>query len=381
MNTPIERFKDSYQNHRWNPFTDADMAIDKEEAHLTIPSSSPFCLQLLEIPRKDTPSSVSVYCHSDGLAFTEVVISPTQGQFRVDYPDPDGEGTGMIEFHSTDNGKDITVNYKATGSPIIAEILDTKLSHPAGSPAENQVVILKSGAPTWAYNPIRMFHAGEVIYNAGGEDESCLLFDFEKGVNESKAYLRLKGAKLFQGLYSEIGEHLHAIAAGSTGTVGPHQHMGLAHNHAFGSLVGSQPAHLHHYIAGEVPDQHTSTAGGDEVTISGSTANGGSGNTMAAGDHSHSIAAKDTANYSPTVKTYPDSLKVYIDGVDKTANILALSGLAKLGDGTNTHGFVAMGTGKLDITSLLGAGPWHTIKITEPTANKGGRCLLNLELV
>jgi hypothetical protein len=335
MTTPNSRFIDTYVNHRKNPFTGADLAVDKTEDHVPIPASSPFFIQLVELPRKDTPSSVSVYCYTSSSYFTEVTSAPAQGEFRVDYPDPDGEGTGLIEFNSNDAGKDLRIEYKATGSPIVAEILDGKLSWPSPTPGENQTVIMKTSVPTWAFMPCRYFHERDVVHNAGGESESCLLFRFKKGGNNTKVFLELKGAKTWQGHYTEFGQH----------------------NHAPGTLIGYQFNHRHEYAADLGGILYTEYAGDEDVTIVGSTATAGA-----------------------TAKTYPNAFKVYIDGVDKTSDILALSGLAALGDGTSGHAFVTTGTGEMEITSLLGGGSMHEIKVTEPVSAAGGRCLLHLEV-
>lgn len=371
MTIPIARFISGYQNHRFNPFTGADMAVSKTEDHIPVPSSSPFCLQLLEVPRKEIPSTVVIYDYPDGITMTEVATSPTLGQYRVDYPIADGgHGTGMIEFNSGDAGKDIRVQYKATGSPVIAEFLDTLVSWPSPSPGANQGVIFKSGVPTWAYFPKRYFHEGSAIYHASGETKSSFLFRFKKGANDTKALLELKGAELHQGFYTELADHDHG---GTTGANGGHSTP--AHSHDQGSLAGSQPKHFHDYDQGDgaAVSLHTSQDGDEAVTISGSTGSAGSGSTP---DHAHDIPSDST-----TPKTYPDQLKVYIDGVDKTANILALlSGWTKLGDGTNTHVFVTAGTGELDITSLLAGGTMHEIMVTEPIAAAGGRVLLHLEV-
>lgn len=222
MTLPIERFKDSYQNHRRNPFTDTDMAVDKVEDGLIIPSGSPFVIQLLEQARYNDPTSVAVRCYgvdtfvdetsgsgqpilkvddttgfSGGdtiiinrggareeeriidsvqvgvsltvtvnlefehtaaqadvvekyIAFTETAGAPTQSQYRVDYPVGDGgEGTGLVEFNTNDASKEVRISYKATGSPALAETLDTKLSYPAGVPDDNQIVGFSSGVPFW----------------------------------------------------------------------------------------------------------------------------------------------------------------------------------------------------------------------------------------
>ncbi len=118
------RFFQSWANRRRNPFTDQETPVEKQETGLTIPTSAPYLVQLLEVPLKELPSSVTVYNVTDSQYMTEVTTSPAQGQFRVDYPEPGGEGTGLIEFNSADAGKVINISYKGTGSPVITEFLD-----------------------------------------------------------------------------------------------------------------------------------------------------------------------------------------------------------------------------------------------------------------
>jgi len=484
MSLPIERFKDAYKNWRYNPFTDADMAVDKEEDHLFIPSGSPFLVQLLEQPRKNEPSSVTVYCYDDVAYFTEVETSPAQGEFRVDYPPEDGKGTGLLEFNQNDAEKEIRVNYKATGSPSIAEFLDTKVSYPATVPNDHQVIGFVSGAPEWRYNPVCYFHEGPVLYHASGEDESCLLFRFKRSAKQATVILELKGAKLHQGYYTELKEHLHAkgTLAGSqpththgvsgetagagaegahthgvgtlaVGNAGGHSHnkgslvgsqpthqhgvsgntenANIQHQHGKGSLAGSQPTHVHAAcrenpgtsgagggdavtIAGNTANMtdnvlhahsisfNTGAAGNEEVTISGSTDSVAAHNHALSGEtaeggagasHNHTIDLESdpdgddavtitgsTANTGGSPKTYPDQLKVYINGVDKTTEILALTALTQFGDGTGSHAFVTTGSGEMDISSLFAAAQIHELKITEPTSAKGGRVLLHLEV-
>jgi len=539
---PIERFKDAYENWRYNPFTGESLAVDKTEDNLEIPTSSPFVIQLLEVPRKDNPSTVSVYCYDDLVNFTEVSGSPAQGQFRVDYPDPDGHGTGLIEFNSADAGKTVKITYKATGSPIIKEFLDTKISYPAGDPDDNQVLAFSGGSPVYRFIPIRYFHEGNVLYHQSGEDESCLRFLFKKSASESKVFLFLKGAKLHQGFYTELKSHTHGVGTLAVGEGGSHTHMIASHSHGAGTLSGSQPAHTHgygtlavssvadhshdipshghglgtlavdavgdhqhgamgahyhdagtlsgsqpphtHSVAGTTQNQNsnhihhidfyckvsdklvaegscyhnhqvvgdtdgisqdhqhnfsvTSGSGGDDdITISGNTGSVGDHKHGAAGGHGHSLSGAlagsgdlisdpagghnhtlsgatgaggddavsisgetagsgdltsgsggshthalsgETASAGDTPKTYPDSLKVYINDVDKTTDILSKSGLDKLGDGSGTHTFVTAGTGEIDISDLITSNGIHEIKITEPTAGKGGRVLLHLEV-
>ena len=134
----IPRFRKAYSNLRVNPFTSADLATDKTENSLVIPSSSPYFVQLLEVPRKESPvSTVEVYNVTNSSYMTEVTDAPAQNQFRVDYPDPDGQGTGIIEFSSLDAGKTVNISYKATGSPVVTEFLDTFMTRPEDEASED----------------------------------------------------------------------------------------------------------------------------------------------------------------------------------------------------------------------------------------------------
>jgi len=486
MTLPQERFKDSYKNWRWNPFSETDMAVDKEEDGLVIPSGSPFVVQLLEVPRLNDPTTVSVRAYdtktnvdqnsSSGqkvlyvasttgfsatdkiiinrggereeegvvdtiqagvsltlvdsltnphtaaqaddvekyIEFTEVGTAPTQSQYRVDYPPDDGEGTGLIEFNQNDASKEIRVNYKATGSPALEEFLDTKVSYPAGDPSDHQILGFVSGAPDWRYNPIRYFHEGQVIYNAAGEDESCLLFRFKKTANEGKVYLELKGAKLHQGYYSELFQHNHGVGTLSI-PFAPN------HTHAAGSLAGSQPNHIHpltgstanqsvshNHVINNISHQHaipTTGSGGQTGWANGCTSptanqsashnhakgtlavgNGGNdavtiaGNTGSNGYHEHVISG-NTANAGVAAKTYNNEAKIYVDSVDKTAAFIALCALDKLGNGTGSHAFVTTGSGEIDVSTWFASNKIYEIKITQPSSGYGGRVLLHIELV
>jgi len=131
----ISRFRQAWANRRRNPFTDQELSVDKAENGLIIPSAAPYAVQLVELPRKDTPSTVTVYNVTNSVWMTETASSPGQNEFRVDYPEPDGEGTGLVEFSSLDAGKEVNVTYKATGSPIVTEFIDTLMSHPLNEAA------------------------------------------------------------------------------------------------------------------------------------------------------------------------------------------------------------------------------------------------------
>jgi hypothetical protein len=122
-----ERFYRAWANRRRNPFTKTENPVIKQENGLVIPTSSPYLVQLVETPLKEIPSSVTVYNVTDNQYMTEVQTAPGQGQFRVDYPEPDGEGTGLVEFSSLDAGKEVNVTYKGTGSPVVTEFLEAMM--------------------------------------------------------------------------------------------------------------------------------------------------------------------------------------------------------------------------------------------------------------
>jgi len=265
-----------------------------------------------------------------------------------------------------------------------------------------------------------------------------LLFRFKKTANEATVILELKGAKLHQGYYTELKEHLHAAGTlagaqaahthgvtGNTGDAGSHAN----HTHTQGDLAGTQATHahggvtggtsvghthgmnshthnFHNITSGEESDTtdtpstpntegqsadhtHSIAAGGDEaVAIAGTTDPGGAAAahahavslTSAAGGNEAVTISGSTANTGGTPKTYLNGAKVYINGVDKTSDLLALSPLAAFGDGTSGHAFITTGSGEMDISSLVAAAQYHEIKVTEPTISTGGRCLLHLEM-
>lgn len=352
---PISRFINSYSNRRFNPFSSGDMAVDKTEDNLYIPSGSPFFIQLLEVPRKNTPTSITVYNYDNGAYMTEAAHPPAQGQFTVDYPAPDGKGTGLVEFNSADANKQVRVAYKATGSPIVSEFLDSKVSWPSPAPGENQGVIFKSSAPTWAYFPKRYFHEGNALHHGDGESESCIYFRFKKGPNDSKVFLELKGAKIHRGYYTELMEHHHDIAAAA--------------------LVGSQPKHTH-----EIPADHKHYGDFQVGPTTGIVDPTTEMTTSEDGDDVVTIGAGETADASSGEKSYPNQLKIYVDGADRTASFLSLSGLPALGDGSGSHVFVTTGSGEVDVSSWFATAKIYEIKISEPITYFGGRALLVLEV-
>lgn len=98
---------------------DYDPSVTKEavvgEPH-KIPASAPYHIFLRHVPRQQTPSTVKV--SGGGITWTEVSTPPSaSGQYRVRYD----EALGRIEFHSSDAGKEITVDYNACGTVVWGE--------------------------------------------------------------------------------------------------------------------------------------------------------------------------------------------------------------------------------------------------------------------
>lgn len=123
------------RNYRYNPFQDTLNAVTvTNEAHI-ISSSSPYTIQLCEAPKKDTPSTITLKI--DGVTAQEVAAYPAQGQYWPDYlTNADGNehwNTGTILFNSADAGKLVTVTYKATGSIVWAETVNTYYFWDSGS--------------------------------------------------------------------------------------------------------------------------------------------------------------------------------------------------------------------------------------------------------
>lgn len=122
-------------NYRLDPFNDTLNTVTiTNEIHI-IPSSSPFTIQLCEAPKKDAPSTISLKI--DGVIAQEVAAVPAQGQFWPDYStNADGNehwNTGAILFNSADAGKTVSVTYKATGSIVWADTVNTYVFMDSGS--------------------------------------------------------------------------------------------------------------------------------------------------------------------------------------------------------------------------------------------------------
>lgn len=69
---------------RKDPFTSEDQSVKIENEEYTIPSNSPFYVQLDEVPRKDDPSRVEVYLTdllAEDLDISETVVTVAHGSY------------------------------------------------------------------------------------------------------------------------------------------------------------------------------------------------------------------------------------------------------------------------------------------------------------
>lgn len=133
-------------NYRYNPFQDVLNPVTVSNEEHIVPSASPFTIQLCEAPKKDAPSTISLKI--DGVTAEEVAAYPAAGQYWPDYStNADGNpqwNTGTILFNSADAGKNVLVTYKATGTVVWADTINTYLFRQSGT------II----APQWARSAI-----------------------------------------------------------------------------------------------------------------------------------------------------------------------------------------------------------------------------------
>lgn len=114
-------------DYRYNPFVDISTSIHTTETY-KIPSLSPYTIQLIEVPKKNNPSTMTVKKISSisggavsyGVTFTEVATTPSVDQFLPDYnTSADGDpnwNTGTIEFSSENAGQLVEISYSASGT-------------------------------------------------------------------------------------------------------------------------------------------------------------------------------------------------------------------------------------------------------------------------
>lgn len=109
-------------DYRLDPFKDVLNSVKISGETHTIPSVSPYSIRLVEVPLKETPSSINLAIA--GVAAEEVSSAPAARQFWPDYSTgADGDdswNTGTILFNAADAGKEVVVAYKGTGTLVWA---------------------------------------------------------------------------------------------------------------------------------------------------------------------------------------------------------------------------------------------------------------------
>jgi len=110
-------------DYRYDPFNDVSEAVSITGETHVIPNNSPYTIRLKEVPKKDTPSSISLTI--GGAAANEVSAAPAAGEFWPDYStkadDDDSWNTGTILFNAADAGKTVIVSYTGTGTLVDTE--------------------------------------------------------------------------------------------------------------------------------------------------------------------------------------------------------------------------------------------------------------------
>lgn len=110
-------------DYRYDPFNDVSEAISITGETHVIPNNTPYTIRLKEVPKKETPSSISLTI--GGSAANEVSAPPAAGEFWPDYStkadNDDSWNTGTILFNAADAGKTVVVSYVGTGTLVDIE--------------------------------------------------------------------------------------------------------------------------------------------------------------------------------------------------------------------------------------------------------------------
>ncbi len=155
-----------------------------------------------------------------------------------------------------------------------------------------------------------------------------------------KVALFLKGEKINPLFYTEVGQHKHTHSGTHTHNVvlGSHSH---AFKHNCCGLYLSTNSDASNFV-----DTYNSMIVSQDLGTKTSQANS-PGDTDNAGLMPNGLSLHTGIFYE-----YLNNMRFLLDGVDKTADLLARLGWSKFGDGIGTHPFVINGTGFTDITSI-----------------------------
>ena len=107
-------------DYRFDPFTEADQAIDISSEEKAVPSNTPYYVNLEEVPRQDSPSLITAYDVTGGLTLSEISGTPATGEFNVDYK----YQTGKVRFNAAQAGNTIRFDYKGTGHVIAGTFIN-----------------------------------------------------------------------------------------------------------------------------------------------------------------------------------------------------------------------------------------------------------------
>jgi hypothetical protein len=215
--------------------------------------------------------------------------------------------------------------------------------------------------------------------------------------------------------YTELGSHTHTLTkAGANDVPMPN------HRHGVGAVTTDHAdPETHHHLVSVLFNQLDDTNQPDQIVnspltaVSNATYRNGTPPYLANdGAHTHHVTIPDTGlptgnppghhshsltgsadlagNSAPATGatpyqarggpaySYPDNLRVKLDGTDITGLITGKLGWGKLGDGTAAHPLATNGTGAVDLLQLglsLSVGP-HLIELRVPSG--GGKVLYNL---
>jgi len=289
MTLPIERFKDSYQNWRYNPFTAADMAVDKEEDGLFMPSGSPFVIQLLEVPRHNDPTSVAVRCYG---VKTDVDQDSSSGQLilyvasTTDFSPGDNiiidrggarEEERVIDTVQAGISLTVTVNLTYTHTAVQADDVEKFIAftETAGAPAQSQFRVdyppadgegtglvefnqndadkeVKISYKATGSSALAEYLDTKLSYPAGVPDDNQIV-GFASGV---PYWLQLPHVNLAGVSADQHHPQAHTLASHSTKAHSELTGIGANDHHAQAHTLASHSSKAHSELTGVSSDQH-----------------------------------------------------------------------------------------------------------------------------
>jgi hypothetical protein len=249
------------------------------------------------------------------------------------------------------------------------------------------------GDKTWKCPPIN--YTGEVVVDSN--NPATIMIKVPTAVSSVK--IKLLGGTFPTWNYTELAAHNHGGQLFPSTT---HTHTVPNHNHSFSDTVtsGAASATNHtHLVSGntgstgvdqgnEGPESHTHTVsitsqnGGvahtHSVSVSGNTGDAGTG---ATGKPSATTAIQSAGitgyTLNDTAKTtLTDAITLGFSTDNSTWTTKGKSTYASLADINNTTG-----TNEIDITTRLTPNMFNYIKISEPTAKKGGKIAYHIEIL